>query len=218
MAILEKIIFNNFSVGGECNLFHHGIVQDCLFRNNFEFYMGELYGIIGEFGTGGAALSCGITGNTNFYEGEINVDNKESSISYIIQNSWYVGLDLNESKSIFRKKQTIRQQLEYGISNFNQQLDFNTIVDRFEISNERIDRSIDFVSGERWKASAAIGYANGKKIFCYPWLNSRDVKNLREQLSKTIKNLLDAGCIVIFPTTKEENIKILYSQYRLKVL
>ena len=77
----------------------------------------------------------------------------------------------------------------------------------FCISSERINRNIYFVSGERWKASAAIGYANGKKVFCYPWMNSKDIEHLKEQLSHTVKVLLDADCIVIMPTTKEENIK-----------
>ena len=95
---MEKIIFDNFSVGGECNLFHHGTVLDCLQNNCFEFHAGNLYGIIGEFGNGGAALSCGITGNTDYYEGRIYIDNQESSMEHIIENSWYVGLDLKMPK------------------------------------------------------------------------------------------------------------------------
>ena len=90
---MEKIVFDNFSVGGECNLFHHGTVLDCLQNNYFEFYAGNLYGIIGEFGNVGAALSCGITGNTDFYEGKVYIDEQESSMEYIVKNSWYVGSD-----------------------------------------------------------------------------------------------------------------------------
>ena len=215
VVILEKIVFENFSVGGECNLFHHGTVLDCLQNNSFEFHAGNLYGVIGEFGNGGAALSCGITGNTDYYEGRVYIDNQESSMEYIIENSWYVGLDLKNTGKLFKKKQTIRQQIEYGIHNFKQESDVGKIQSIFNISEERIDRSIKYVSGERWKASAAIGYANGRKIFCYPWMNSRDIEHLKEQLFDVIKYLTDSGCIVIIPTTAEENMKKISSKYNI---
>ncbi len=214
VAVLEKIIFKDISLGGKCNLFHYGIVQDCLQKKDFEFSMGHLYGIIGEFGEGGAALSCGITGNTNFYEGKIYIDGIEKTIKDVVDISWYIGSDLYKHRtnvfSINRpkiNKNTIKEQIEYGVRCKKTDTDFPTIQKMFDISSERIDRNIKFVSGERWKASAAIGYANGKKIFCYPWMNSKDIEHLKEQLSHTVKLLLDADCIVIIPTTKEENIK-----------
>ena len=96
--------------------------------------------------------------------------------------------------------------------------DAKKIQDIFRISEERIDRNIKYVSGERWKASAAIGYANGRRIFCYPWMNSRDVELLKEQLSYVVDYLIHSDCIVIFPTTKEENIKKICSEYKLYYL
>ena len=211
---MEKIVIDNFTVGGKCNLFHHGVVQDFLENKCFEFHSGNLYGLIAEFGNGGAAFSCGLTGNTNFYEGKVYIDDKEKSINDLKKESWYIGDDLYEykSKGLFGckpilKKKTIKEQIEHGISNKNREMDFYTIQREFDISNERINRNIEFVSGERWKASAAIGFANGKQIFCYPWMNSKDVEHLEEQLTKTIKYLIDSECIVIIPTTKEENIK-----------
>ena len=52
----------------------------------------------------------------------------------------------------------------------------------------------------------------GKKVFCYPWMNSKDIEHLKEQFSHTVNILLDAGCIVIIPTTKEENVKKISSK------
>lgn len=210
---MEKIVLENFSTGGKCNLFHHGIVLDCLQNNYFEFHAGNLYGIIGEFGYGGAALSCGITGNTDFYEGKIYVDDKEISMEHIINKSWYVGVDLNKSKSLFRRKKTIKQQIEYGVRTSSQEFNIEAIQNIFQLSDERINRNIEFVSGERWKASVAIGYANGRKVFCYPWMNSKDIEHLKEQLSKTIEYLIQSECIVIMPTTNEENVKKICAKY-----
>ncbi|SEQ06249.1 hypothetical protein SAMN02910289_01155 [Lachnospiraceae bacterium RM5] len=214
VGILENIIFSEVSFGGECNLFHHGIVQDCLQKKDFEFSCGNLYGIIGEFGDGGAALSCGITGNTNFYEGKIFFDNIEKKIKDVIEISWYIGNDLyqNSMKRKFNikpkiNKKTIKEQIEHGVQSQLTGDDCHSISQMFQISSERLNRNISFVSGERWKASAAIGYANGKKIFCYPWMNSKDIERYKEQLVHTVNILLDTKCIIIIPTTKEENVK-----------
>lgn len=214
MEVLEKISIKNFSSGGVCNLFHHGVVQDCLERIDLELCEGNLYGIIGEFGMGGAALSCGITGNTNIYSGKVIVNEKEEPMEYLIQRSWYVGTDLYQNKShglFFKRhkinKRTIKEQIEYGINTIRTELEIDTIQREFDLSNERINRNIEFVSGERWKASAAIGYSNGKKVFCYPWLNTKDLNQFKEQLEATIDTLLKLDCIIIIPTTKKENIQ-----------
>ena len=55
---MEKIVFKDFSVGGGCDLFHHGVTYDCLGGRLtfFEIYAGTLNGIVGEFGEGGAIL------------------------------------------------------------------------------------------------------------------------------------------------------------------
>lgn len=118
VAILEKIVLDDFSAHGECNLFHHGPAWDCLQKNYFEFHVGNLYGIVGEFGNGGAALSCGITRNTDFYEGNVYIDDQESSMEYVIKNSWYVGLDIKNTKRLFKKgrRSDSRLNMVYAIS------------------------------------------------------------------------------------------------------
>lgn len=215
VAILEEIlVLSDVSFGGKCDLFHHGVVNDCLQENSFEFSKGKLFGIVGEFGEGGAALSCGITGNTNFYGGKIYIDGSEKTILDLINISWYVGNDIYGLKrnGFFPprpkiKRRTIKEQIEQGVSERLTVSDYSTIQEMFQISNERIERNIAFLSGERWKASAAIGYAYGKQIFCFPWMNSKDFEHLKEQLTNIVNVLLDADCIVIMPTTKAENIE-----------
>ena len=159
------------------------------------------------------------------YEGEIFIDETKSTITDLINISWYIGDGLPEKvkKGLFHSKNSInrnsiKEQIEYGVRFRRQDSDYASIKELFEVSSERINRNIEFVGGERWKASAAIGYANGRNIFCYPWMNTKDIENIREQLTKTIKCLVDEGCIVIFPTTKEENIKKIYSEGQIVLL
>lgn len=241
MAVLEKIVFKDFLIGGRCDLFHYGVTYDCLggWLTFFEFYAGTLNGIVGEFGNGGAVLSYGLTNtgfrkqnNTGFYEGTICVDDKEETIDYIVKNSWYIGYDIYGShKPLFRRKiigeplcyeydilrrrKTIKEQIEAGVQAKHCDLNTDTIQNMFELREPRLGRSIKYVNGERWKSSIAIGFAYGKKIFCYPWVNSKDVGIMEEQMRKNIKILTDSNCFVVLPTTKEENIKKLATKYNI---
>ncbi len=211
---MEKIMLSNLDVGGKCNLFHHGIVNDFLCNKNFEFSMGKVYGIIGEFGMGGAALSCGITGNTCWYQGEVNIDGIVCDVKKLIESSWYIGNDLysDSSSKIWRKsakidRNTIKEQIDYGIRKYNLELEGEEVRQLFNISSERYERNINYISGERMKASAAIAYAHDKNVYCYPWMNSSDIEHLKEQIRNTINVLKQKNALIIIPTTTEMNIK-----------
>ena len=215
VVILDRIIFKDFSVGGDCDLFHHGVVKDCLRDISFELCPGQIYGFIGEFGYGGAALSCGLTGNTKFINGQVFVDNAEVSLDYIIENSWYIGYDNRKKTGAFRdfRRNSIREQIEYGIGHYTCDHELSEIKNAFSISDDRFERNIKYVSGERWNASAAIGFSYGKRIFCYPWMNSYDVQLFEIRLAKAVSFLLEFDCIVVFPTTKEDNIRKISPEY-----
>ena len=46
-------------------------------------------------------------------------------------------------------------------------------------------------------------------------MNSKDVRIMEEQIRKNIEILTDNNCFVVFPTTKEENIKKLATKYNI---
>ena len=216
VAVLEKIVFKDFSVGGACDLFQYGVTQDCLrgHRTVFEMYAGILNGTVGEFGNGGAVLSYILANNTNLYEGKIYIDDKKETISPIVENSWYIGYDIYGFRKPLKRK-TIRKQIMDGVRESHCDLNADAIQNMFEVSEAGARKSIQKVGMERWKASTAIGYAYQKKIFCYPWMNSYDVKLFGEQIAKSIKVLTDNNCTVIFPTTKEENILKLSEKFNI---
>lgn len=209
MEILEKVntlAIEDLSVIGTCNLFHYGKVVDCINHFNYEFTGGKVYGIIGEFGFGGAALTNCLTGIIPMHEGKIYYNGNNVSQMQISKKCCYVGDDVVKARYL-KRHMTIKEQIEYGLRNIkSSSLNVNEIQNLFLISDERFTRRLKYVSGERWKASAAIGYANGRSIYCYPWLNTKDIEHLKEQISGTIEILKNAGAIIIVPTTKEENI------------
>lgn len=216
MEVLEKIVFKDFSIVGICDLFRYGVTQDCFGGRVtfFEIYAGTLNGIVGEFGTGGAVLSYILSNNTKFYEGEIYIDDKKETISSIVKDSWYIGYDMYGSHRPFIRK-TIKEQIKAGIRTSHCDLSADDIQNMFELSEAGVEKRIQKAGVERWNASIAIGFAHRKRIFCYPWMNSKDIESLKEQMTKNIKILIDNKCIVVLPTTKEKNITKLSANYHI---
>jgi hypothetical protein len=68
----------------------------------------------------------------------------------------------------------------------------------FELSDERFERDLDHVSGEIFRITAAIGFAEGKEIFCWPWRNAHE-PGFDPRVAKTLR---DNGKIVLVPTCR----------------
>ncbi|GAB6988155.1 hypothetical protein [Paenibacillus pini] len=92
---------------------------------------------------------------------------------------------------------TIREQLERATSNH---FSMSELIYLLELSPSRLDREMKHISNERWNASIAIGMGQGKRIFCFPWLNHvwKDALKVRlEHCSGVLKQL---NCILLIPT------------------
>lgn len=209
MAVLEKI--DSFKVigltaFGNCNLYHHGLIQDHINNFGYEFRKKQIYGIIGEFGNGSAALSCAISGKLPIQQGNFFINGKEVKINNIKKIGCYVGEDIKiKTKFGFIHRTTVKEQIEYGVNkqkSFVQ--DVNKIKTMFHLSDERFNRNIKYFSGERWKASIAIGYALGKMIYCFPWMNTKDLFYIKDHIALCLESLMQIDAIIIIPTCKEE--------------
>lgn len=221
VEILEKIksiILQNVTSGGDCGLLNYGCMRDGINHFDYEFNQG-INLIVGECATGGWAISCMLSGKNEIYGGKIFFDDIEVDQQYIKQCSCYVGEDAGLKKCFGLKKMTVREQIEYGI---NHELSFNNdikqIKKKFGLSNERFNRTIQYFSGERWKASMAIGYALGKRVYCFPWMNTKVIVHLEDCLKQCLKVLLEVGAIIIIPSSKEGAIKSITNEYQLTQL
>ncbi len=193
----------------DCSLFNYGTMRDYCNKFTYKFINGGIYGIIGEFGAGGWALSYTISGMSTKYEGSIMInDNVVSS-----RELCYVGECMRVNGLLGQKKMTVLEQIKLGIKagKCPDALTSNNVIDLFKLSKERVGRRIEYTSGERWKASVAIGYANGKKVFCFPWLNTGEILHLKEHFRLCLNILKQINAIVIIPTCKIESIEDLTS-------
>ena len=60
------------------------------------------------------------------------------------------------------------------------------VIRKFHLTPERLSVRLSVLSWERWRASAAIGYAYNCKIFCFPWLNTCYSNNTIEMIADEI--------------------------------
>lgn len=200
--VQELVTVNNLTTVCDSKLFNYGQMRDRLHDFTYTFRKGKVYGIIGECGAGGWALSSLLTGREKPLSGEIIIDNKVVDPSVFRDIGCYAGEGYKD-KGLFGRK-TVYKQLQDGAKRTKQSV--QEIVEMFELSESRLHRTIDRVSNERWNASIAIGFANGKQIYCFPWLSTGWVANIKPRIELCINILKQHGAIVIFPTTKPENL------------
>lgn len=212
---MEKIITLEDVTGGfNCGLENYGNIRDTIGHFNYQFKSG-LYIMEGECGTGGWALSTILSGKDEFVQGKIIVDDEVVNCKDLKRYSCYVGEDSGLKKNLGLTPMSVAEQINYGIS---KGLSFTNNVDQikvmFGLSNERFTRKMKYLSGERWRASMAIGYATGKFIYCFPWMNSKFITHLEDCLMKCIPPLLKINATIIIPTTKHQIFDTIIKDYK----
>ena len=106
------------------------------------------------------------------------------------------------------KKAVVKKSIEKAIRENQCEEDFQTIAKRFILTEPRYDRKLFQLSRERWRASAALGYASGKKIFYAPYRASKFYYNMcQSALLKALKELTASGAIVLLPVGSDDFMK-----------
>lgn len=211
--LVNKIIIHNLDSLCYCSLFNYGKIKDYCNKFSCEFEKGKVYGIIGEFGNGGWALSYTLAGRHTDFTGTICIDEKPVNAEVLKKVSCYVGEGDSTRSAMGFRKLTVAEQINRGIKDGKcPNKSIEEVVRIFNLSPERIERRIEHVGNERWKASIAIGYSMGKKIFCFPWLNTGEITFLMEHIKPCIDILKETDSIVIIPTCREDSIKDITSE------
>lgn len=170
--MINKLRLKNFSGLCSCQFNTYQSIESSI-QVNYDFFPGNVYGIVGDFGMGAWALSECIAGNKNsmWLHGGIYLDDNIVSkrelaeLSTVITQCYYKGINshiMPQTAEICIEKSLRISQLPFRAK------DIKSI---FNISDERYQRNIKYVSGEIWNISAAIGFCLKKSIFCFPWLN-----------------------------------------------
>ncbi|MDD2629332.1 MAG: hypothetical protein PHV61_04085 [Limnochordia bacterium] len=159
---------------------------------------GRLTCLSGDIGDGAASLSYTLAGELKSRTGQICIDGKKTGKKELSKTGIVVGYDYSGWR-----KRSVRSQLTmalsegnpYGISSIAQ------LMKLFRLTEERLDRPLYRCSVERPPATIAIGLAQGKRIFSFPWLNPVYIEyHLDYWLGRSLSVLKDYDVWVILPT------------------
>lgn len=181
---------------------------DYICKNTFVFEKGKIYGIICEHGAGGESIARLLSNTTPLKGEKVFVDDVEIGASTIEKLCWYLGKVLY-SRGLIKRELSFRQALEMAIKEQHYYEKVDDIVKEFHLTPSRLDYSLSQnCEWERWRMSMAIGYANNKKIYCFPWMNTLEFYDClyNSSVFRFFKKLTREGAIIILPTSRKENV------------
>lgn len=106
---------------------------------------------------------------------------------------------MDVSYPMFSTKKTVRQLIKQGLKRNSIGLDCCSIITLFSLDKNRIDRPVSALGTNKYRAMAAIAYAHGKQIYCYPWISESRYQVFKEQLREVNRILSEQDMIVILP-------------------
>jgi len=170
---------------------------------NISLKSGKIYGLIGEYGQGPMYLSYLLGGKVDFGDLRLFCGGQELSRDELEQTGW----NLEPSNEKYRNA-SVRKSIEKALLKNQRAESFDEIAEKFMLSENHYNMKLFQLSGERWRVSAALGYANRKKIFYAPYMSSKFYYQMcLSGLLKVLKTLTADGAIVLLPAGSDEFLK-----------
>lgn len=181
--------------------------DDAIFEKEFYFESGKIYGIIGEYGEGGELISSLLSGMIPIKREEIYYDGIKMNDYDMQEVGWYVG-KREFLKGLVKKEKSVKRALNDVVKKYKRYQNLDEVVEEFHLSPERLNNNLSKYSGERWRASLAIGYASRKKIYCFSWMSTSAFNNilLSSGVFRFFKKMKKEGLTIILPTSRRENV------------
>lgn len=179
MAVLDKTVCDNWRY------------EDLTFES------GKIYGLISEYGRGCMYVSYLLGGKVDFGDLRIYYDNRRITQKDLAEMSWNL-----EPQYEKYNKYTVKKSIEKALQKSACTDSFVQIAEKFVLTEPRYDRKLFQLSGERWRASAALGYAAGKQIFYAPYQTSSFYYQVAV-LVKALRSLTEAGALVLLPGSSD---------------
>ena len=186
---------------------------DNLHNGSYEFRTGKIYGLVGEVGSGGEAIVEILTGRYKTKKQKIYFDDVAVRQDDIMDNGWYLG-KLEYSSYFPHYEISVKKALKRAIHQYKYFNNIDEVIDMFYLKRSLINYKLSQYSGERLRASLAIGYSSKKNIFCFPWMNSADLYHFMTsgKIYAFFEELKRNNKIVIIPTSKKENVRDLVDE------
>lgn len=194
-----------------------GRVRDRCFRVSMQFETGNVYCLDSNLTGGGWAISWLLAGNLRpmrykkRYYTNVFLDGEELSQKELEGLGFTAGLTGFEGT--FSINKPVGKLLDRLVKNSPRVSSVKELEELFMLSDALFDRPIKCYSNERWGVSIAMGYARGKRVFCFPWLRPEFVIKYKDLwIKRVLKILVEADCLVIIPTLYKEDMSDLFTK------
>lgn len=177
-------------------------VHEKLRSFSYTFTFGKSFLLDSGQGEGGWALSWIVGGELEADYGSITRDGVPYKREGRKKDAWCVRRSIIKTRKFSFRDPSVKEQIQYGLKMVrNQPLHSEQeIMNRFHLTPERYTRSLRQLSNEAWRASCAIGLTNGKKIFCFPYIDPEFIEEFYSVWLKEMIDLLkESGALVLFP-------------------
>lgn len=192
----------NFQSVAECRFLQYQSTETFL-PINYQFVKGNLYGFVSDFGCGSWGLATSLGGRCCSFSGKVMLNDIEILPSKLLEHSCFVA-EIHKTDINKTAKQCIKKALSTSHISYSTEV----VKEKFHLTNERFDRKLKYVSGEVWNASLAIGFATGKDVFLFPWLNINNIARFQTAVELGIIDFLKSeGKIIIVPSSNEDILK-----------
>lgn len=179
---------------------------EVILDSTYAFEEGKIYGVVCEQGEGGEFISALLTGRVSVEKEMAYIDHKELSFDKVQERAWYVG---KKEYGLWKREISARRALNRAINKQKKYKNIDEVIEQFGLTVGRLPYKISSYSGEKWRASLAIGYVSQKQIFCFPWMNTALFNHimLSSGVYRFFKKMKSEGKIIILPTSRKENIE-----------
>lgn len=232
MSSLE-ININQLNCRVECSLFKYWTMLDEINNFSSHFESGKIYALVGKGWNGGWALSYFLTGrseeNERCYD-SVYVNGEKANSLLFRKIACYIGEGVSEHpfqsikryRNKFTRKlfgiKTVAEQIQQGILFSNNRYSYEDVAAMFELTgvyehderNGRIHRPLAYQGNEIWRASMAIGFAYGKKVYAAPlMMPNKDWLNyiIGDYNRRYIELLRSHNSIIIIPVHNDQQVK-----------
>lgn len=130
-----------------------------------------------------------------FRQPEAVVDDTVLSLNDLSQYSCY----LDKLYPLFSTEDSVRDLLLKGLRESGSEHTADDIKELFYIDEKRFERPIKECGNEMFRAMAAIGYAYGKQVFCFPWLSQKRLNGYHANITGLLDILESLKKIIILP-------------------
>ena len=112
-------------------------------------------------------------------------------------------IDKRLGLSYFENYCTVEKLLRKKLMSSKSSLLYENVISLFQLDKQRLHRPLIQCGNEYIRARAAIEFASGKDVFCFPWLSDKQFNYYKEHICFVCSVLSENSKIVIIPTANQ---------------